>query len=703
MTAAELIARLDCVKQNGRGWTARCPSHDDKRPSLSIGTGRNGGILVKCFGGCDLGEILGALGLTKADLFPQRNGGRRGSDRGQPKRGKKNARKCAANDSAAPSRGLTLAELSRAKSIPESFLRSLGVRDQRYVANPAVRVPYVGLTGEITAVQFRISLDGDRFRWRSGDKAQLYGMNRMDAIRQHKWVLLVEGASDCWTGWLHDLPVLGVPGKDGWRSAWAQYLRGLEVFVWQEPGAESFARKIAATLPDLKVVISPEGVKDLNDAHCQGQDIVAVVERLRAEAVPFECLRREETAERLAELREQAAPVLAAPDPLVLVQEAVGTLGYGGDLRPPTITYLAATGRVLGQREGSMPVHLLLLGIPAVGKSYTVRVVRSLLPEVAYHTIDAGSARVLIYDEADLRNRVLIVGEADSLPAGEDNPAASAMRNLLQDHALHYSVVVKNPDTGQFEVQQIHKPGPTTLITTSVKRLKPQLDSRLFCLAVPDDHAQVEAALTAQAQAELHGIANPDPALTAFQAYLQALAPWEVVVPFADRLSRAIGRSSTAPRILRDYARLLSLVKSVAVLRHQHRQRDPVGRLIADLADYRTVFGLVNEMYAGSISGADQRIRAAVEAVSALLGEQGRVGGITVTQVARRLGISVPAASARLRTAIAQGWVVNEETTRGRPWRLHVGEALPEPVGLPHPDSLTEGSTTPPDNGADPD
>lgn len=703
MTAAELIARLDCVKQNGRGWTARCPSHDDKRPSLSIGTGRNGGILVKCFGGCDLGEILGALGLTKADLFPQRNGGRRGSDRGQPKRGKKNARKCAANDSAAPSRGLTLAELSRAKSIPESFLRSLGVRDQRYLGNLAVRVPYFGPNGEVIAVRFRIALEGDRFRWRSGDKAQLYGVHRLEVSRKLGWVLIVEGESDCWTAWLSDLPVLGVPGKETWRSSWAQHLQGLEAFVWQEPKAESFARGIAADLPDLKIIPAPEGIKDLSEAHCQGRDLVALIEQLKSQAIPFEALRQEETSARAAELRKQAASVLEAADPFALVEQAIRDLGYGGDITPTLVSYLATTGRVLAQREGSMPPHLLLLGIPSAGKSYAVTITLRLLPKEAYHTIDAGSPRVLIYDAADLKHRVLIFGEADSLPKGEDNPAASAIRNLLQDHFLHYKVVVKNPDTGKFETQAIAKPGPTVLITTAVRRLRTQLDTRLFTLQVRDDHGQVRAALRTQAQVELHGIVEPNPALIAFQGYLQALAPWEVLVPFADRLSQAIGQSSAAPRILRDFARLLSLVKSVAVLRHQQRRRDGRGRLIADLADYQTVYDLVGEMYAATISGADQRIRAAVEAVSALLGEQGRVGGITVTQVARRLGISVPAASARLRTAIAQGWVVNEETTRGRPWRLHVGEALPEPVGLPHPDSLTEGSTTPPDNGADPD
>jgi len=697
MTIAELIGRLDSVKQNGRGWAARCPNHNDATPSLSIGEGDDGRLLVKCFSGCSVEDIVGAMGLTTADLFPRRNRGRKRYKRGQARRAKKQAKK----DAKSSSPGLTVARLAEAKGIPESFLGELGVRQQKYLGSPAVRVPYFGPNGEVVAVRFRISLEGDRFRWRSGDRITPYGLDRLEAIRPEGWILLVEGESDAWTGWLHKLPILGVPGKETWRSPWAQHLRELEVFVWQEPGAENFVGRIAADLPDLKIIPAPEGIKDLSEAHVQGKDVSALLQQLKAQAIPFESVRQEETAARLGELRAESGAVLAATDPLALVEQAIRNLGYGGDLGPPKITYLAATCRLLAQREGSMPPHLLLLGVPSAGKSYTVRVVLGLLPEGAYHVIEAGSPRVLIYDDADLRHRVLIFSEADSLPTGEDNPAASAIRNLLQDHYLHYKVVVKNPDTGQFEVQEITKPGPTTLITTSVKRLRAQLDSRIFTLPVQDDDHQVRAALVTQARLELNGIADPDPALRAFQAYLQLQAPWHVTVPFADRLAQAMGHSSVAPRILRDYARLLSLIKSVAVLRHQHRRRDKTGRLIAEPQDYRTIYDLVGEMYEATMTEADQRVRLIVEAVRALYEEKGRVGGVTATKVAERISVSVPSASARLRVALKHGWVVNLETVRGRPWKLEPGEPLPQTIGLPHPDSLVDRAEVPADDSVE--
>ncbi len=53
------------------GWSALCPAHDDTTPSLSIGVGGNGQALVHCHTGCTYEQILAALDLTEADLFPE--------------------------------------------------------------------------------------------------------------------------------------------------------------------------------------------------------------------------------------------------------------------------------------------------------------------------------------------------------------------------------------------------------------------------------------------------------------------------------------------------------------------------------------------------------------------------------------------------------------------------------------------------------
>lgn len=72
MSADTLLDRLECVKKTPNGWAARCPAHDDKGPSLSVRELDDGRVLVHCFAGCDVHQIVGAVGLQITDLFPPR-------------------------------------------------------------------------------------------------------------------------------------------------------------------------------------------------------------------------------------------------------------------------------------------------------------------------------------------------------------------------------------------------------------------------------------------------------------------------------------------------------------------------------------------------------------------------------------------------------------------------------------------------------
>lgn len=67
----DLLSRLDKVRKTGSGrWVARCPAHDDKHPSLSIRELDDGRILIHCFAGCSPVDVLAAVGLEFADLYP---------------------------------------------------------------------------------------------------------------------------------------------------------------------------------------------------------------------------------------------------------------------------------------------------------------------------------------------------------------------------------------------------------------------------------------------------------------------------------------------------------------------------------------------------------------------------------------------------------------------------------------------------------
>ncbi len=68
LTLDELASRFEAVRRSGEGFVARCPTHEDRTPSLSLGNGERG-LVVKCFAGCATRDVVAAVGLAESDLF----------------------------------------------------------------------------------------------------------------------------------------------------------------------------------------------------------------------------------------------------------------------------------------------------------------------------------------------------------------------------------------------------------------------------------------------------------------------------------------------------------------------------------------------------------------------------------------------------------------------------------------------------------
>jgi hypothetical protein len=202
----QVLAQLQNVRESSQGYTALCPSHSDTRSSLSIGEGEDGRVLLKCFAGCDVQEIVDAIGFKQSDLFPTKS----------PKAGEQRA----SGD------GLTIEQYAEAKKLSLDFLRKLQVGTVYLQGMPVVRFPYLDQGGNTSATHFRFSMDDDdkdnpRFKWKNGSKLCLYGLWRLDGY-SGKYIVLPEGESDSQTLWLNRIPALGLPGASCWKEKeWA--------------------------------------------------------------------------------------------------------------------------------------------------------------------------------------------------------------------------------------------------------------------------------------------------------------------------------------------------------------------------------------------------------------------------------------------------------------------------------------------------
>lgn len=644
MTVQEFLFRLDGVREVKGCWKAKCPAHDDKRPSLSVAEGEDGRILLKCFAGCEPEAIVKALGLTVCDLFPN-----------PP--------------------GCTQEEYAAAKGLPLDFLRSLGLSQISYSqGEPAVRIPYRDTEGVEKAVQFRIALDGEnRFRWKSGSKPILYGLWRLDRAKAEGYVVIVEGASDCHTLWLHDLPAIGLPSATGWREGWADYFEGIGwIYVVIEPdrGGQALKKWLARSgIRDRTFLVTLDGVKDVSALYLRDRALFRG--RLQAAldvAVPWPQV-EESAAKAEADESWRACEVLAkAP---VILDEFARDLrrhGIAGEKRFAKLLYLATISRFLER-----PVSVAAKGPSAAGKSIVLSKTLEFFPSRAYYALSGMSERALVYSQEPLQNRMLVLYEAQGL---QGDWASYLVRSLLSEGRVRYETVMKT-ERGP-EAMLIEREGPTGLLVTTTKiLLHPENETRLLSVAVDDSPAQTRNVLREIAKDGERGGVN-FARWHALQTWLQG-SEHRVVVPYAEALAEMV--PPVAVRLRRDFGTLLALVRAHATLHQATRDRDAEGRIIATLTDYAVVRDLVADLMAQGVEASvSATVRETVEAVKRLTEAPGSLA--TVKQVAKELGIDSPPALRRVRMAIEKGYLKNEETRKGRPAQLVLGDPLPDDMAI---------------------
>jgi len=371
----------------------------------------------------------------------------------------------------------------------------------------------------------------------------------------------------------------------------------------------------------------------------------------------------------------QHPPALARePDILARFADELHTIGVAGERRAALVLYLAVTSRLLNRI-----VSVAVKGPSAGGKSFLAKQVINYFPPSAYFTLSGMSEHALVYDETPLVHRMIVIYEAVGM-AGDLQ--TYLVRSLLSEDHIRYVTVEKTKEGIRPKV--IDRPGPTGLITTTTAvHLHPENETRLLSITVNDSPAQTHAVLLAYADdRELNGNVTPWHEL---QEWL-ADGPTTVKVAYATELAKAI--PPVAVRLRRDFPAVLSLIRAHALL-HRATREIVNGVVIATIADYAAVRELVADLVSDAVGmTVTEAVREAVHAV----GDLTLAGGETsVTKLAHRLQIDKASASRRVRSAIDGGYLQNLEDKRGRPYRLLLGDPLPEEVTiLPLPEEVLQ-------------
>ena len=688
-----VLHKLQGVRGRDGRWTAHCPAHDDEERSLSVGRGEDGRALVKCFAGCSAEQVMEGIGLTMADLFSKSSSpvnatvDLTGKSSSPHNSSAESAKKREGEGVSIPpngtapvqlsdtNAGVTVAQYANAKALPLDLLRGLGLTDFWYQGAPAVRIPNHDVGGQETAVQFRLALGGgNRFRWKSGSKPCLYGLSRLQDARATGTITLVEGASDCHTLWAHDIPALGIPGAASWREERdAPHLEGIDtIYVVVEPdkGGEAIKEWLAtSSIRDRVHLVSLRSFKDPSELHLDDPD--RFKERWQAAleaAVPWTKYAAAEADGRRQDAWGACGELAGDPGILERFSEAFRRQGVVGEEQGAQLLFLALVSRL-----GGRPVSVVMKGPSSGGKSIIVETVLRFFPDNAYYMLSAMSERALAYSEEPLAHRFLVFHETAGLRSDFAN---YLMRSLLSEGHIRYETVEKTADG--LKPRVINREGPTgLLVTTTAARLHPENETRLLSIPVNGTPAQTANIFLALADERVH---QED--LTAWHALQTWLEGGEqrVTIPWALTLAELVPPLTV--RLRRDFHTVLTLIHAHALLHQVRRDRDPDGRIVANIDDdYATVRELAADLVAeGAEATVSHTVRETVEAVNNIISKGSSEA--SVAQVAQHLKLDKSATSRRARVARVQGYLKNLEDRKGRPARLVLGDPLPDDITI---------------------
>ena len=488
----KVLDRLEGVRESNGSWTTLCPAHDDREPSLSVREGDDGRVLLRCFAGCETENIVAELDLEMKDLFEQSDNGTRD--------GKKFVSTPPKTPASLP-HPCNLENYAAAKGLPVEFLQKLELTDRNYQGKPAIRIPYRDVHGEEKSIRFRTALgktaDGtdNRFRWRSGSKAMLYGLWRLEKIRKAGYVVLVEGESDAQTLWYHKLPALGIPGASNWKAEWASHLEGVErIYAVIEPdqGGEKLLEKLTTSgIGDRLCIVELGEHKDASGLYLADRENFKdnFVTALKG-AESWEYRSRAEQEAQSREAWGACKELVLVPNILERFASDLARSGVAGESRVAKLLYLAVTSRLL-QR----PVSIAVKGPSSGGKSYLTEQVLRFFPESGYYALTAMSEHALAYSDEPLQHRFLVLYEASGM---ESDFQTYLIRSLLSEGKVRYETVEKTSEG--MKPRLIEREGPTGLIvTTTAVKLHPENETRLLSLTVTDTQSQTRAVMAALA------------------------------------------------------------------------------------------------------------------------------------------------------------------------------------------------------------
>jgi 5S rRNA maturation endonuclease (ribonuclease M5) len=408
LTFEQVIERFQ-ARRVGTEYMAKCPTHEDGTASLSIKQ-EDGKILLLCRAGCDTKDVLGAMGMTFADLFP--NGAKANPS---------------PNGQAAP----------------------------RIVAT----YDYTDEAGNILFQAVRY--DPKKFKQRRSDGKGGWIWN-LDGVRLVPYnlpevlkassVLVVEGEKDVETARGMGLVATTNPmGALKWKDEYSEFLRGKHVTVIpdsDEPGrkhAEQVARSLVGKAASIAICHLPDRTgKDISDWKLSANSLIELIKAAPAwkpETAEMELFHTPEECENVPDITFSIAGFLQ-DDGMTFIGGLSGHAKTWIALSIVKALLLGEGTKLWGLFPVSQTAARVIYLIPEVGlSSFMSRARRmGLLPfirerRLLIRTLSKGPAPDLEDPRllAAVKDAHVILDTAARFADGEENSASDNARGLAAD------------------------------------------------------------------------------------------------------------------------------------------------------------------------------------------------------------------------------------------------------------------------------
>lgn len=388
------------------------------------------------------------------------------------------------------------------------------------------------------------------------------------------------------------------------------------------------------------------------------------------------------------EIAMRAVPLAESDNVLDELARELELQGFSGDATIPKLVFLTAISRIFAE-----PVSLVVMGPSGAGKSYAVDSGLQFIPAKDVIRLSGMSDHFLAYaGEFDLRNKVLFLGEAAGMSEGNGR---TFLRQLLTDGAINHSTVQKTRDGMKAEMlPTVH--GPVAFImTTTAGKIHHEDQSRMLQLNVTEDREKTRHALLNMAMGRTKSEIKLD--LDPWHGFVDLISAsgLAVEIPYAELIVDHLPLDN--PKVHRDFQKVLTLIRTCALVHQFTRDKTRNGEIVASKDDYRTIYSLTkSSLEEGLEESVALGIREVVNGVKELLQENSYLNneGVSQSAVAEHIGRNRSVVSRNSYVAISQGYLENKTPGKGREAHLVLGDRkLPSGSVLPAPEVIFDPFT----------